>query len=385
MKTVNKNQNGFVSIFIVIFTAILISVVVIGFIRIMISDQQQATSNDLSRSAYDSALAGVEDAKRALIECSANPTLSGCDKISSDVCNASVMVLTDVSKVFEADEEGTIKTGEKNSLDQAYTCVKIKMNTDNYLGSLSQDAYKMIPLSAVSDFNTVQIDWFSADDATSNSITLNKDTTPLFTAWNQNTPPVIRAQFIQFANAGFKLGQLNTSIDDTSVNDMNYTGANTIFLYPSESGSNRKTTSLDGRGELEGLEGSLAVPQLIKCGNIESGKLYSCSVKITLPATVAPANHTAFLTLSAFYNKANYRITLLNVDIDSSDMVQFKGVQPEVDSTGRANDLFRRVKTRIEMVDPSYPYPEAAVDITGSLCKDFSVTDTDYIGYDDCK
>lgn len=32
------------------------------------------------------------------------------------------------------------------------------------------------------------------------------------------------------------------------------------------------------------------------------------------------------------------------------------------------------VKTRIETVDPSYPYPEAAIDTNGSLCKGFSVT-----------
>ncbi len=389
MQTVNNNKNGFVSIFVVIFSAVLISVVAIGFIRIMVSDQQQATTNDLSRSAYDSALAGVEDAKRALIKyqslCTINEGTAECialrDLIKSADCNASVRVLADVDKVFvETGEvnEGTVKTGDDNKLDQAYTCVKIKMDTDNYLGSLSQDAYKMIPLSAKGDFNTVQVDWFSAEDASSSIITLNNYTSmPLFTAWDQNTPPVLRAQFIQFAKSGFNLSQLNSSIS----NDNNNTGANTIFLYPSQSGSNEKRTAIDGRGELINAAGSLAAPQLIKCGNFDAGKLYSCSVQIELPAMIKPADQTAFLNLSAFYNSTNYEVTLWNVDEDSgnSEKVLFNGVQPEVDSTGRANDLFRRVKTRIEMVEPSYPYPEAAVDITGSLCKDFSVTDTSYI------
>ena len=59
-------RRGAVSIFIVVFTALLISIITVGFIRIMMRDQQRATDSDLSNSAMDSARAGVEDAKRAL-------------------------------------------------------------------------------------------------------------------------------------------------------------------------------------------------------------------------------------------------------------------------------------------------------------------------------
>ena len=56
-------QTGVVSIFAVIFSALIMSILTVSFIRLMVVDQKQASDNDLSQSAYDAALAGVEDAK----------------------------------------------------------------------------------------------------------------------------------------------------------------------------------------------------------------------------------------------------------------------------------------------------------------------------------
>ena len=61
-----NKQSGIAAIFTVVFFTLLISVIILSFIKIVTQDQQQATNSDLSNSAYDSAEAGVEDAKRAL-------------------------------------------------------------------------------------------------------------------------------------------------------------------------------------------------------------------------------------------------------------------------------------------------------------------------------
>ena len=63
---------------------------------------------------------------------------------------------------------------------------------------------------------------------------------------------------------------------------------------------------------------------------------------------------------------------LSNDGIGSDKIAPFVGVQAQVDSTGRANDIYRRVEARIELVDTGFPYPEYAVWMAGTNQKDIN-------------
>jgi hypothetical protein len=385
-----QHESGAVSLFLVIFAMLLITVVTLSFIRIMVSDQSQASVADLSQSALDSAQSGTEDAKRALIYyrtlCNnGDPSCaSEANIINSDTCNAGLAGVVDGSA---PNQEQLIQQSQSDSdpalnLNQAYTCVKMSLNTDDYLGTLAADTSKIIPLKGTSDFDSVTIQWYLPSDLGTTATTLQKmvsdsaTTKPLYlqTNWASNTPSLLRAQVMQFGSS-FTLSDFDSS--NTTNSD-----TNTLFLYPTgptPAGSARTvntTIAIAGQDIRKTATGSV---QPVRCSGNLSGGGYACSVTLTLPEAVGETDttRTAYLRLTPFYNATHFRVTLS----DAATPVEFSAVQPSIDSTGRANNQYRRTETRVDLTNTNFAFPDAAVDISGNLCKDFVVTDdvNDYV------
>lgn len=376
MKTMRQHQEqqGAVSLFVVVFATLLMIIITISFIQLMLKDQRQATASDLSQSAYDSAKSGVEDAKRLLLldqACRNNaaPAAVNCGAvgaaIDSNQCNT-------VAAIFgqPSDTETLIQQSEGDkALQQAYTCVKIDAITADYKGIIGANQSNIVPLKGVGDFDSVTISWFTRDDvaATTNSLAVGfpsssgqVDLPRMGSRWAVNYPSLLRTQLMQ-TGSSFRL----SDADDIQAGKSN---ANTLFLYPSATGVSNMSFALDIRRD------PTNTPQQARCVNSFSLGEYACSVTISLPEPVngSAANRNAFLRLSALYNGAHYKVQLTR----SGTPVEFDRVQPEVDSTGRANDMFRRVKSRIEFKS-DFIYPDAAVDLEGDLCKSFIITDQD--------
>ena len=380
---ININQSGAVSLFVVIFAALLMTIVTVGFVQIMLKDQQQANTQDLSQSANDTALAGVEDAKRLLLldqscrDGTAAATIN-CSAITAALTPSPGQNETDcdaLSKsgiVGEVDNETIIQQSigdNATKLDQAYTCVKIGVNTGNYEGRLEANKTTLVPISGVSAFNSVEISWFSREDVSSTtdptvgfpSTGSNVNLPRVGSKWQINYPPLLRTQLVQMGGS-FKLGDFNDSQPG------NLSNANTLFLYPSNAGASNHDFALDAR------RSAGSAPHLVDCEASFTAAAYACKTTITLPTPIDGnvANRNAYLRLTALYNGARFSIKLKNSGSD----VLFSRVQPKVDATGRANDVFRRIEARVELKG-DFSYPEAAIDMVGDLCKNFTVTDVE--------
>ena len=397
-----RNESGMVSIFIVIFTALLVTIVSVAFVRIMIQEQEKATTSDLSKSALDSAYAGVEDAKRAIIrykqQCSGeNATSTECVSLASAFNAQGCDTLQRVGIVGNAsDKEVQVQqSADDTKLQQAYTCVKVQLDTKDYLGNISSNASRLIHLRATGAFNQVTIEWYSQKDLQAGQSNggdgkvdlysgtqippslprLNSTDTDPSKLWPKNRPALLRVQLLQVAKS-FKLSDFDKN-DDDKRDDAS------LFLYPATIGDTTASFSNDLR--LSSATGSF---RMVKCDETFSttGGVgpYACKLTITIPNPVGASNaddRDVYLRIGELYNTStSFRVTMQ----DGANDAIFKAVQPAVDSTGRANDLFRRISSRIDLDGSSIPGLEAAVDIGGNLCKDFLVTDDATDFHDNC-
>jgi Tfp pilus assembly protein PilX len=385
---IKQKQRGAVSIFIVVFTALLVTIVTTSFMQIMIGNQRQASNSDLSKSAYDSALAGVEDAKRALValkKCQITGSNGGacaslktalvgnngqsCETLGSGASQAGVTTFTN--------HEVKVQNAQSN-LDQAYTCVKVTVNTKSYQSHLSKGAVAVIPLDTVGDPNAikqVRISWFQQGDLAANpspTFVTPVGSLPIASKWAVTTPPIMRSQLIQFQQG---------NLDITQFDKAGY--AQSLFLYPA---TGLPAATADFGSDQRRQAGGTNAPYITSCAATfaASPSSYLCQQVINIPDVPSlPANgkREAYLQLQAIYNGADYMVELLN---GSGTIIDFDNVQPIVDSTGRANTQFRRVQARVSISKGGVPtqYPDAALSLQKDICKDFFVTNdaADYDG-----
>lgn len=382
-----RRESGAVSLFLVIFAMLLITVVTLSFLRTMIADQQQASVSDLSKSAYDSALAGTEDAKRALIyyrTLCATGDVGSCaaakSVIDSDTCNQGLSNVVDVINNKEVQVQQS-QSANDTQMNQAYTCVKMKLETSDYVGTLEANTSKIIPLKTTGNFSQVLLQWFTTDDFGTTGTSVNLESAPpqidpggtsqsiwpllSQSSWPATRPSVMRTQMFQYGKT-FTLSSFDSNTSGSS-------NANTLFLYPT--GKTGIANATQDSWNFTDRDSRL-VPTGTPLGTTCSGKLsgggYACSAILNLPVPVGNApddlSRTAYLRLTALYKATHFSVTPMGT--------QFDGVQPSIDSTGRANDQYRRVESRVDLIDTSFPFPEAALDVSGNLCKNFLVTDS---------
>ncbi len=455
-----KTRKAAASIYIVIFTTTLLGVIALSFVRIMLAESLRTINYSLSQSAYNSSLAGVEDAKIVLLRfqnCLNNINyLSNCQEYldafqSVEAAENTAKDCDIIRKLlhYNAGENETLvqtnssasgATKSAQNFDQAYTCVKIDTLTDDYIATLNDNnPTKIIPLRAIDGteqnrMNRISLQWFSTDDyrvvapdntlksewygltnltgdlrSNNNEYVAGNDTykNSFVANYSGIVPPVLQSTMIQTAQT-FTMDQFYVS--DKSGNRSN---RGTLLLRPSMN-SNLKTArnlnenehhysnSLPEHAIVDSANKHFNTPIDVYCtlGNEEWADGYACQADFVVPYPIGGNERnysTSFLVLNLPYAAPSTEVSVkmwkchdnskslfdkVQVDsqmVDNCSSVQFSNVQPSVDSTGRANDLFRRIEARVELVDTYFPIANYALAMTdpnnaNGIQKDFYVT-----------
>ena len=342
----NRFKQGAASFYMVAIATLVLVVIATSFAAIIIAEINRTSNNDLAQSAYDAAMAGVEDARLAYYNyenCVKDNT--GADRCAeqylgnADDCNSFVESLG-------RDNNGgagvKVQEGSENDMEQVYTCVKISKKND-YARDLNDDnptVVVKVKLADGIDASSIKAIRMSWGYKTSEDMSMD------------TLPPMLEVGLLQASNS--------FTMDDFAMMKGDETNRGTVFLQPVSDGG---ATEIDQNGFLKSNDKTvLNGPYEVHCnGDMEP----QCSVTIDLPDPVGgERSNDNFVVMwslmgGAGGNNVSVVMELLCNDggcgsVDGgggSSSVADLDMQVGVDSTGRANDLYRRVSVRLEPED----------------------------------
>lgn len=420
MSRTSQTKKGVAAIYVVVFTTMLIGIITLSFLRIMLSESGRTLNDTLSDSAYNAALAGVEDAKyviakyqqaiatgdtgNKIVEQLENNTDNNCDIISN--------ALDPTSDNKEEYSVGTDDSG-RTFQDQAYTCVMIDLSGD-FKGVLStNNPTLVVPLkpsgkenNTVNDVAGVDITWtMGSDDVSSFTGSALKKIHSDFGNGSVNN-----ANALMDNDAHSILGRKGVMDNDNQValnglrvmlvqspageSNPNYYASKDGFtnrgslmlLASSENGTNTignllKPKQSDASNPfVESADKNVNAPLAVKCSQ------ESCNARIAFPWVNTGESRNPdnfFLVLNQLYSEPSIKVTVNMINKDGKP-IDFFNVQPIVDATGRSGDLFRRVEARIGTDNGASLVPTAELSTNSAINKDFPVTKNCIDGTEAC-
>ena len=409
----SKTRQGMASIYIVVFTTMLISIITLSFLRIMLSESGRTSRDTLSDSAYNSALAGVEDAKTAYslyqkaLAGDNTPAAKKAKAVLEDNNDANDCDL--VRKALSADEANEYII-DNNITDQAYTCVTMSLE-GNYAGYITKsEPTLVVPLRSKDSMKPggnadgikgVKIVWRN----------LNSDTNlnDISSGYGySNGEGVVDGEYLSGKDAGI-FGKIGMQNDDTPVNlnalnvmfvqsskgdtdpshyyasvsNDNQTNRGYLTLVPYNDGGAAEDVNIGEKAFVQSANKTMNQPIPVKCTKDSDAR---CEVKIDFPKPVLDGERDPenfFLVLNKLYSDPDLRVEIEMYD-NSGKEIKFWNVQPIVDATGRAGDLMRRVEARLGTKNGADILPTAELSVEGDIKKNFYVTKNCIEGVAEC-
>ncbi len=419
-------KSGATSFYVVAISTLILVILATSFATAIMAEIVRSANDDLAQSAYDSALAGIEEAKLAYANY--QNCINRGEKEAEDMeslkdgeiscpeiiywmnhpdCDMVARILgrisdTDAGREINLEETATGSTNE--NLDQAYTCVEVNVSPQDVYGTLSiSSPFKIINVDNIHspDIDSVILRWHvNKNDqqiAYTNIIDDKKVGFPSVTKiGNFPTPATIAFQVIQTSSEGFTFGQLSGASssgasdratmyfvptgnkDLANASAVNSANANYIGLYDGNKNivSKYQVSSTNNHQK--------NYPYLVYC-DTDKPEDFACSVQIDLPKPINGEerdNDTFAFILSLPYVGATTQFSLnylcygaactFDRNYSGGDTISAK--QIVIDSTGRANDMYKRMEVRLDAESPAqingYPFYAIQAD---TIYKDFPV------------
>lgn len=323
----HNSQSGMVAIMVTLILMIVISLLVLGFAQVSRHEQRNSLDNQLSTQAYYAAESGVNDAASAIRQKLATNSPVPARKVCGDNSNYD------------------FSTSSQLSSGVSYSCVLIDPAPPTLNYSVGSDG-AVIPLISGSGqpFRTVTISWTPIAQP-DGSFPANPLSGCLASAGK--LPPVSGS-----GAWSCKYPMLRTEIVPTAILSRSslLNNSKVNFFEPVTSGAG--TASAAQGGKVIGarcVAGARPTCQVVMSGF--SGAQY-------------------YMRLGALYGSTNVTISAT----DAAGAVGLEGAQADIDSTGSAQGVLRRVVVAVDLNDAnSTRLPSAALTSGDSICKRFAV------------
>lgn len=331
-------ESGFASLLIAMVLILVLSLMTVGFAFLMNKAQRSALDKQLSSQAYYAAESGVNDATKAIAAgYNAAKTVCGTSGVVGGQSGASYLNDNKVGTSTEAE----------------YTCLLIDMLPKSLeYGSINTDSNEVItlrgsdPTGADQTIKTIKFSWQDAQGSTSFPTT--PGTYPTSANWGTNT------------------GMLRASITQIlpGLGDAAHTFVTGYFsAYPLRTATPTAPSS------------PITDTQLFGAGAALNGGCHTSNTPRYCSITITGLNATNYLLrLNSIYRNSQVTITAYGGtgSVSTSNQLNLKESQAMIDSTGKAQDVLRRIQVRVPLKN-TYDYPTYAAEAAGGICKQISV------------
>lgn len=348
------NQEGAVSIISVVIFITIITIVVSAYLVSAISQQRTAVNFDMGTRAYYAAESGVQDMVRYAAQTpTVDPTKDDCLPL-----------------------KGGAESGQLGNEDYGvtYTCQIVSSKPTEITGQARPNEvtamFRLSPGASVGATPKLVIKWSSSTSLASTSVspggappetlvprTDGSKVLPQLTNWKNSNGQAYHAMIRLNVVSHPKTGPFGSSAIKQHV----------IFLNPA---STAEPATITQDSDSVGSEGRITNARCVESSGATAG--YSCEMSIDLKDYKFD-DDSVYVRVGALYRPTNFSVQLME---NPTTPVSLINAQATIDVTGRAKDVYRRVKQTFPIKGGYFEDrgPDAAVVAGEGICKLFSIT-----------